>query len=139
MNALEAEGRITQTDLQERTALSKTKLSRALNRLEELDAIEIESDGLVRRISDGAALQGKADEASDAQFQLHQAELERIEKMRLYAENLECRRAFLLGYFGEDTAGGCGNCDNCQGEGTERARLIAEKKMHAAAENAPAI
>ena len=33
--------------------------------------------------------------------------------MRGYAETTECRRQFLLGYFGEQLDEPCGNCDNC--------------------------
>ena len=33
--------------------------------------------------------------------------------MRAYAEHGTCRRAFLLGYFGEAFDPPCGNCDNC--------------------------
>jgi ATP-dependent DNA helicase RecQ len=39
----------------------------------------------------------------------------RIEMMRAYAETRGCRRAFLLGYFGEQFDSPCGNCDNCAG------------------------
>ena len=37
----------------------------------------------------------------------------RVEMMRAYAERRGCRRAFLLGYFGEEYDPPCGNCDNC--------------------------
>ena len=37
----------------------------------------------------------------------------RVEMMRGYAETTECRRQFLLGYFGEQLEQPCGNCDNC--------------------------
>ena len=37
----------------------------------------------------------------------------RVEMMRGYAETTECRRQFLLGYFGEQLAQPCGHCDNC--------------------------
>ncbi|MCU1406645.1 MAG: recombinase RecQ [Glaciihabitans sp.] len=37
----------------------------------------------------------------------------RIEMMRGYAENVDCRRQYLLGYFGEHLAASCGNCDRC--------------------------
>ncbi|WP_372697704.1 helicase-related protein [Arthrobacter sp. JSM 101049] len=37
----------------------------------------------------------------------------RIEMMRGYAETDGCRRQYLLGYFGEELAETCGNCDNC--------------------------
>ena len=33
--------------------------------------------------------------------------------MRAYAERRGCRRAFLLGYFGEELDPPRGNCDNC--------------------------
>ena len=46
------------------------------------------------------------------------AERKRVESQKLtallgYCESVQCRRTALLGYFGEDHAGGCGNCDNC--------------------------
>lgn len=37
----------------------------------------------------------------------------RLEMMRGYAEARDCRRRFLLGYFGEDRVEPCGNCDVC--------------------------
>ena len=37
----------------------------------------------------------------------------RIAMMRGYAETHQCRRQFLLGYFGEELPAPCGNCDNC--------------------------
>ncbi|UPO76530.1 RecQ family ATP-dependent DNA helicase [Arthrobacter sp. Helios] len=39
----------------------------------------------------------------------------RLEMMRQYAETSDCRRRFLLNYFGEDAPGTCGYCDNCEG------------------------
>jgi ATP-dependent DNA helicase RecQ len=33
--------------------------------------------------------------------------------MRAYAETADCRRAFILSYFGEPFEPPCGNCDNC--------------------------
>jgi ATP-dependent DNA helicase RecQ len=34
--------------------------------------------------------------------------------MRSYAETSECRRTYLLNYFGEEVDGACGFCDNCE-------------------------
>lgn len=38
----------------------------------------------------------------------------RLEMMRGYAETTDCRRRYLLGYFGEELATPCGNCDSCE-------------------------
>jgi ATP-dependent DNA helicase RecQ len=47
--------------------------------------------------------------------------------MRAYAETDGCRRAFVLGYFGEDFDPPCGNCDVCERRGDELARIEAEQ------------
>ncbi len=38
---------------------------------------------------------------------------EKLDGMISFCESTECRRKALLGYFGEEYAGGCGKCDNC--------------------------
>ena len=43
----------------------------------------------------------------------------RVEMMRAYAETDGCRRAFVLGYFGEDYEPPCDNCDVCERRGDE--------------------
>ena len=45
--------------------------------------------------------------------------------MRGYAETDGCRRDWLLNYFGEETDGWCGTCDNCE---EEDARAAAEQR-----------
>ena len=45
--------------------------------------------------------------------QHRQFERSRLEMMRNYAELLNCRRAYLLNYFGEPFEPPCGNCDIC--------------------------
>lgn len=40
--------------------------------------------------------------------------------MRGYAETTGCRRQYLLGYFGEQLARPCGNCDTCEAGSAER-------------------
>lgn len=49
----------------------------------------------------------------------------RVDMMRSYAETPDCRRHFLLGYFGDHLPGPCGNCDTC--------------RAHTATEQQPAI
>jgi ATP-dependent DNA helicase RecQ len=41
----------------------------------------------------------------------------RVEMMRSYAETANCRRQFLLAYFGDFLSKPCGNCDNCRDRG----------------------
>lgn len=41
----------------------------------------------------------------------------RVEMMRSYAETPNCRRQFLLAYFGDVLGDPCGNCDRCREEG----------------------
>src|SRR5690606_25237975 len=44
-------------------------------------------------------------------------DLRKLEEMQAYVYTEECRRAFVLRYFGEDGVGGdCGACDTCLGE-----------------------
>jgi len=66
--------------------------------------------------------QSKAD---DAQKKL---ERERLEALLAFCEQPGCRRPALLGYFGEDHPGNCGQCDNCQNppetwDATQAARM----------------
>lgn len=42
-----------------------------------------------------------------------QIELSRLNALIAYCETVECRRTPLLGYFGDDHAGACGQCDTC--------------------------
>src|SRR3712207_8273472 len=50
---------------------------------------------------------------SELAEQREKVDQSRVEMMRGYAETTDCRRQFLLGYFGEQLDEPCGNCDNC--------------------------
>ena len=39
---------------------------------------------------------------------------ERLRQMTFYATTKDCLRGFILGYFGEQSDGDCGNCSNCR-------------------------
>jgi ATP-dependent DNA helicase RecQ len=83
----------------ESTGLSVRRAGRLLNLLD-----EVEQSGRGR---DWAA-------AAVARAEAHRQLAEsRIEMMRGYAETTQCRRSFLLGYFGEQLDAPCGACDTC--------------------------
>jgi ATP-dependent DNA helicase RecQ len=46
-------------------------------------------------------------------------EYDKLDRMVRYAEARTCRRAYILGYFGDASGTGCGRCDNCRRTGTD--------------------
>jgi ATP-dependent DNA helicase RecQ len=97
--------------LRESAELSETKLAAALSRLEEAGALRVEADGTVQgRPHDADALRA----AAEAEEHRRSFDRSRVDMMRLYAETADCRRAFLLSYFGEPFTPPCGHCDNCE-------------------------
>jgi ATP-dependent DNA helicase RecQ len=52
--------------------------------------------------------------AAEAEERRRSFERSRVDMMRAYAETTDCRRAFLLSYFGESFSPPCGRCDNCE-------------------------
>ena len=96
------------------TGLSRAKVTTALSRLEEVDAVEIDASGAVEQGETADAVDDAAEEAARAQERYRQFERSRIEMMRGYAEVRGCRREYLLNYFGEQLPDPCGFCDNCE-------------------------
>jgi ATP-dependent DNA helicase RecQ len=106
-------------DIAEDLDLSKTRVASALHRLEQVDLAVIADDGTVAaapgvRQLDDDALDAAIDDAALAEEHRESFERSRVEMMRAYAEHEGCRRAFILGYFGEDYDPPCGNCDWCE-------------------------
>jgi ATP-dependent DNA helicase RecQ len=100
-------------DLREETGRAATPLARDLNLLEQVSAIVLDEDGAAHP-ADGAPAPGEAAAAARELAEHHErVDQSRVEMMRGYAETTECRRQFLLGYFGEQLEQPCGNCDNC--------------------------
>ena len=110
----EKERPVKPRDLREGIDLSQSKLTMAFSRLEEVGAVEMVPTGEVA-LGD---FKGDLAEASEAatRAQEHRGEFERsrIEMMRGYAEVRDCRREYLLNYFGEEFDDPCGYCDNCE-------------------------
>ena len=115
------------SDLKEETGLSQTRLGNLLNLLEQAEVVEETPEGAVLA-AEGAPRPAQAAEAAVHLAEQHQrVERSRIEMVRGYAETGGCRRQYLLGYFGEELDGPCGNCDTCRsGSAEEVARAAAE-------------
>jgi ATP-dependent DNA helicase RecQ len=107
------EGPVPAPELREELGLSHTRLTNAINLLEQAGPVEVTDDGELTYADDsvpvGAAVYA-AEEVAEARRRMDRS---RVEMMRGYAETTGCRRQFLLGYFGEDLPEPCGNCDTC--------------------------
>ncbi|MFI0901055.1 RecQ family ATP-dependent DNA helicase [Streptomyces sp. NPDC020983] len=116
----EAGGPVGATKLRDACDLSATRLSAVLNLLEEAGAVHTGRTGSrwTGQDTDGAvdAAVAGALAADTAHRRLEES---RVEMMRGYAETAGCRRAFLLGYFGETVTTPCGACDVCAGRAAE--------------------
>jgi len=101
------------TELRAETGRAATPLVRDLNLLELAGAVVLDDEGTASP-APGAPAPGKAAAAArELAEQRIRVDGSRIEMMRGYADTTGCRRQFLLGYFGEQLAGPCGNCDTC--------------------------
>jgi ATP-dependent DNA helicase RecQ len=99
--------------LVDKTDLSRHRLAKAINLLAEAGAVEIRPDGEVVPLKSGPEVHEAAEDAVREQKRLFERALLRLERMRAYAEVRDCRRQYLLNYFGEEIAP-CGHCDNCE-------------------------
>ena len=96
-------------DVRENLGLSRSRLASAVHRLEEAGLVEVTGEGELRgRPGD---LDRGLEQAVRAEEDREHFDRSRVEMMRRYAEHDGCRRAFLLGYFGEAFDPPCGNCD----------------------------
>jgi ATP-dependent DNA helicase RecQ len=109
---IESSGPVSVATLKDSTELSNTRLASALNRLERADAVEVSVGGEVRW-KRGADPEAAAAEAAGSELAHRRVEESRVDMMRGYAETADCRRQYLLNYFGEDFEDPCPNCDNC--------------------------
>lgn len=100
--------------LQTQTELSRAKLKTALNRLEAAGVVESLPTGEVMAAENAPDLDRATNEILQAQEQRQKVEKSRLEMMRGYAEVRDCRRKYLLSYFGEVLEEACGFCDNCK-------------------------
>ena len=100
--------------MQHVTDLSQTKLASALARLEDAGALHVRPDGVVAAVGDAEPAPALILAAAEAEERRRSFDRSRVDMMRAYAETADCRRAFILSYFGEPFEPPCGRCDNCE-------------------------
>ncbi len=100
-------------ELRAETDLSQSKLGTAISRLEEVGVLEVTATGEVAATADMRDAHAVAEVAVQAEERHHLFVHSRIEMMQGYAEVMDCRRGYLLNYFGEPVHEPCGYCDNC--------------------------
>jgi ATP-dependent DNA helicase RecQ len=101
-------------ELQAELDLPETKLSTALARLEEAGAIAMQPTGEVEALDGAEDSAAAVRAAAETEEKRRTFDRSRVEMMRGYAESDDCRRAFILSYFGEPFTPPCGRCDNCE-------------------------
>jgi ATP-dependent DNA helicase RecQ len=109
-DALDAHsGPVDPRELEEETGLPKSTLTAIISQLEQAGAVSVLASGdvLPRGEVDARA-------AVESQDDRREYERSRLEMMRAYAELRDCRRRFILNYFGEPREEPCGACDNCE-------------------------
>ncbi|HEY7483522.1 MAG TPA: ATP-dependent DNA helicase RecQ [Streptosporangiaceae bacterium] len=106
-------GAIKARSAREALGIGPSKLTSLVNLLEETEAISVNGRGDLRYAKHGPPpLQAVAD-AMDLDESRRRVDNSRIDMMRGYAETTQCRRRYLLEYFGEPCPRTCGNCGNC--------------------------
>jgi ATP-dependent DNA helicase RecQ len=106
---------VTPQQVAEKTNLSTRTLTSTIQKLEEANAVEVLLSGEIQ-LSKKNDLEEAADTVAERQEERKEANKERLEEMRAYADTSDCRREHLLRYFGDTFTGPCHNCDNCEAE-----------------------
>lgn len=103
---------VSAADLRDELDLNARRVSSLLGQLEQSGSVSASDEGYSAR--SGVGVKTAVQNAVDFAEQRRNIEESRLEMMRQYAESSECRRRFLLNYFGEDAPDMCGFCDNCE-------------------------
>jgi ATP-dependent DNA helicase RecQ len=110
----------TPTELADDVDAGAARRTRAVNLLEQADVLTADPDGRLHYADPGMTPERAVEAATAAAESQQRLVRSRLDMLRRYAETTGCRRQYLLGYFGEELAGPCGNCDTCDA-GTARA------------------
>lgn len=121
----EASGALKPSTIAQRSGARSRTVTSVVNLLSDAGLARWDRRGA--RLIDRVGADAAAERARQAADERERIEESRIDMMRAYAETSGCRRAFVLGYFGEQAAERCENCDRC---------LRNEQPQHGAADDA---
>jgi ATP-dependent DNA helicase RecQ len=107
------EGPVEPEEIAEQANLSERKLASAIQRLEDVGAVDVLPTGEVK-LAEDADVTNCAEAAVAEQERRREKNGERLRQMQEYADTGACRREHLLRYFGDEFSGPCNNCDNCE-------------------------
>jgi ATP-dependent DNA helicase RecQ len=105
-------GARTDDELRAAAGMSHIRVTRTVSRLVDVGWAALDAAGSVTLLADPDVPAAQRAVAA-AEQQRHDIERSRVEMMAAYAEHRHCRRAWLLGYFGEPYSPPCHHCDNC--------------------------
>lgn len=103
---------LTIEEISDKLDLSPMKVTAAIHSLEDKGVVALRPNGEITptaSLTPGEVTEG----AAEAQEHRRAFERSRLEMMRGYADMRDCRRDYLLSYFGETLPAPCQNCDNC--------------------------
>ncbi len=137
-----AEEPVSARALAEAAGVGDTALTRMVDLLERADAVTVHDDGRIERSAGAPEPEQAARRAVELAAARVEFERSRVDMMRGYAETRECRRRYLLAYFGDTSPATCGNCDVCRsrlpGQRTPGGDGAAAATATAAGSSAPA-
>jgi ATP-dependent DNA helicase RecQ len=101
---------VTLAALESTSRQSRRATDQVIDDMRELGLVEVDGEVVTVRSSgvDGAATDAVVDESRRRASILNS----QVDTVRHYAETIQCRRAELLAYFGEQIPTPCRNCDN---------------------------
>ena len=101
---------IRSADISEATGVTDSALNSALDLLKHVQLIDVTAEGAYCDRSFG-----EAEPPINMTFMLERRRRDehRLSRMISYAYNTDCRRAFILQYFGQSPEGSCSGCDIC--------------------------
>ncbi|PPF55740.1 recombinase RecQ [Clavibacter michiganensis] len=106
-----ADGPVRPAAVADRAGMSPRTVGGVLNLLVDAGVLGSDREGAV--VTEELDPREAAARAKEVAEERERIEVSRLEMMRGYAETQQCRRQYLLGYFGEESPERCGNCDAC--------------------------